>query len=184
MRNLPDKETLTVEFKSDIKRGAEGYSDDELVDEIVGMANTSGGFLYLGVEDDGTVTGLIPKHKDAIGAAAMIANKTVPALSVRAEVFEVENKEIMSIEIPESRVIVASTSGKVLRRRLKADGTPENIPMYPYEITSRLSDLSLLDFSAQPIIDASIDDIDPNQMIRETLINKGNQHFRGLPTQF
>ena len=84
MRKLPDKETLTVEFKSDIKRGAEGYSDDELVDEIVGMANTSGGYLYLGVEDDGTVTGLVPKHKDAIGAAAMIANKTVPALSVRA----------------------------------------------------------------------------------------------------
>ena len=44
MWKLPDKETLTVEFKSDKKRGVEGYSDDELVDEIVGMANTAGGY--------------------------------------------------------------------------------------------------------------------------------------------
>ena len=180
MRELPEKETLTVEFKSDIKRGAEGYSDDELVDEIVGMANTAGGFLYLGVEDDGTVTGLIPKHKDAIGAAAMIANKTVPALSVRTEVLEVTDKEILSIEVPESRVIVASTSGKILRRKLKADGTPENIPMYPYEITSRLSDLSLLDFSAQPMMDASIDDIDPNQMVRLREAIQNNNGDRAL----
>jgi ATP-dependent DNA helicase RecG len=180
MRELPEKETLTVEFKSDIKRGTEGYSDDELVDEIVGMANTAGGFLYLGVEDDGTVTGLIPKHKDAIGAAAMIANKTVPSLSVRTEVLEVADKEILSIEVPESRVIVASISGKKLRRKLKADGTPENIPMYPYEITSRLSDLSLLDFSAQPMMDASIDDIDPNQMVRLREAIQNNNGDRAL----
>ena len=34
---------------------------------------------------------------------------------------------------------------------MKADGTPENVPMYPYEINTRLSELSLLDFSAQPV---------------------------------
>lgn len=166
MWKIPREESLTIEFKSDVRRGKEGYSDDELVDEIVGMANTEGGILYLGVEDNGTVTGLLDKHKDPNGAAAMIANKTVPALSVRTEMIQIEDKEVMSIEVPESRVIVASSSGKILRRKLKADGSPENIPMYPYEITSRLSDLSLLDFSAQPILDASLDDIDPNQMLR------------------
>lgn len=39
MCELPKKETLTVEFKSD--RG-KGYSDEGLVDEIVGMTNTEG----------------------------------------------------------------------------------------------------------------------------------------------
>lgn len=47
--------------------------------------------------------------------------------------------------------IVATFSGKILRRKLKSNGEPENIPMYPYEITTRLSDLSLLDFSSQTI---------------------------------
>ena len=37
---------------------APGYSDADLVDEIVGMANTQGGDLYLGVEDDGEITGV------------------------------------------------------------------------------------------------------------------------------
>ena len=61
---------------------------------------------------------------------------------------------------------VATTSGKILRRRLKADGTPENIPMYPYEIVSRLSDLSLLDFSAQPVPDSEYSDLDPVERAR------------------
>ena len=34
------------------------------------------------------------------------------------------------------------------------------MPMYPYEITSRLSDLSLLDYSVQPVPGASIEDFD------------------------
>ena len=54
MCDLPKKETLTIEFKSD--RG-KGYSDESLVDEIVGMTNTEGGTLYLGIEDDGRVSG-------------------------------------------------------------------------------------------------------------------------------
>ena len=48
MCDLPKKETLTIEFKSD--RG-KGYSDESLVDEIVGMTNTEGGTLYLGIAD-------------------------------------------------------------------------------------------------------------------------------------
>lgn len=54
MRMIPYKEDLIIEFKSDIKR----YPDSELIDEIAGMANTKGGTLYLGVEDDGAITGV------------------------------------------------------------------------------------------------------------------------------
>lgn len=162
MREIPTKESLTVEFKSDLKR----YPDAELVEEIVGMANTEGGTLFLGVEDDGTPTGLHKEHKDAIRAAALVANRTVPSLSVRTEVFEINEVPVMSFEIPKSRAVAATSDGKILRRRLKADGTPEKIPMFPYEITSRLSDLSLLDFSAQPLPSATMDDLDPNQIIR------------------
>lgn len=47
MRTIPNTETLDVEFKSDLKC----YPDHDLIEEIVGMTNTIGGVLYLGVED-------------------------------------------------------------------------------------------------------------------------------------
>ena len=162
MRTIPLKEDLVVEFKSDIK----GYSDSGLVDEIVGMTNTKGGELYLGVEDDGTITGVNQKHRDAVGLSALVANSTVPSVSVRAEIISEEGYEVLKIEIPVSRTVVSTSSGKMLRRRLKADGSPEVIPMYSYEIAGRLSELSLLDFSAQPLAGATMDDLDPNQRTR------------------
>lgn len=162
MKMIPDKETLTIEFKSDLKK----LRDQDLVDAVIGMTNTEGGTLFLGVEDDGQITGVHAEHEDEIGAMALIANKTVPSVAVRAELVKGEGKNVLRIEIPMSRTIVASTDGKILRRRLKVDGTPENVPMYPYEITTRLSQLSLLDFSEQRVSDATIDDLDVNERQR------------------
>ena len=42
---IPAKETLTIEFKSDLK----GLSDNELIETVIGMTNTNGGELYLGI---------------------------------------------------------------------------------------------------------------------------------------
>lgn len=153
---IPQKETLEIEFKSDERK----LNDSELIDAVVAFANTNGGDLYLGIEDDGRITGLHPDHRDSIQVAAFIANKTIPPVSVRVETIE-EEKPVLIIHVPRSRSIVASSSGKIQRRRLKADGTPENIPMYPYEINTRLSELSLLDFSAQPVPGAIYSDLDP-----------------------
>lgn len=162
MRTIPEKETLETEFKSDLKC----YPDHDLIEEIVGMANTEGGVLYLGVEDDGAITGVHNKHKDAIGVTALIANSTVPPIAVRAEVVNEEDIDVLMIEVPKSRAIVATSSGKILRRKLKLDGMPEVVPMYPYEILSRLTEFGTLDFSAQPLVGATLDDLDPNQRIR------------------
>ena len=153
---IPNKETMEIEFKSDVKK----LSDADLVDAVVAFANTMGGCLYLGVEDDGTITGLHEQHRDITQLAAFIANRTVPPVSVRLEIIPAE-KPVLAIQVPKSRSIVASSNGKIQRRRLKADGMPENIPMYPYEIATRLSELSLLDFSAQPVPGACYADIDP-----------------------
>ena len=180
MCELPKKETLTVEFKSD--RG-KGYSDEGLVDEIVGMTNTEGGTLYLGIEDDGRVSGIVKHHQDPIGLAALIANRTRPSLSVRTEILYSDDLPVMAISIPKSYSVIATVSGKILKRRLKVDGSPEVIPMYPYEIYTRLSDLRKLDFSAQPIQDGTVEDLDPNQLIRlrETIQNQnGDQQLLAL----
>lgn len=151
------KETLSLEFKSDLKR----LPDDDLLDAVVALANSDGGTVYLGVEDDGTPTGIDKVHQDAVGLSAMIANRTVPPVSARAQIVGTEKTPVMQIDVPKSRSVVSTKSGKVLRRRMKVDGTPESVPMYPYEIATRLSDLGRLDFSAQPVPDATRDDFDP-----------------------
>lgn len=61
-----------------------------------------------------------------------------------------------------------------MKRRLKLDGSPEAVPMYAYEITSRLSELSLLDVSAQPIAGATLDDFYPLQLNRLKEIIRSN----------
>lgn len=151
------KETLSIEFKSDLKR----LPDDDLLDAVVALSNSDGGTVYLGVEDDGTPTGIDKVHQDAVGLSAMIANRTVPPVSARAQIVGTEKTPVMQIDVPKSRSVVSTKSGKVLRRRTKVDGTPESVPMYPYEIATRLSDLGRLDFSAQPVPDATRDDFDP-----------------------
>lgn len=153
--NIGFKEDLTIEFKSDKNK----LPDSDLVDAVVAFANTNGGDIYLGIEDDGEITGLHKSHQDITQLAAFIANKTVPPIAVRAE--KSEDKQYLKISVPKSRSIVASSSGKIQRRRIKADGTPENVPMYPHEIASRLSDLSLLDYSSLCVPDAKYSDLDP-----------------------
>lgn len=157
---LPSKETLTIEFKSDKKK----YPDSEIFEAVVAFANTEGGDLYLGIEDNGEVTGVHKAHENTTTLSAYIANNTIPPVPVRIEMISALFP-VLKISIPKSQSgIVATLSGKVLHRRIKADGTPENVPMYPSEFATRLSDLRMLDYSSLPIIQASLNDFDSTEI--------------------
>ncbi len=156
-RTIPATESLTVEFKSDRQR----LPDRELVAAVVCLANTEGGVIYLGVEKDGTVTGLHPEHQHLTGLAAMIANRTAPPLGVRVEALEEEGKRVASILVPISRRLVATSEGLLQRRRLMADGTPQCVPFYPHEFVQRQSDVGLVDYSAMPMAEVTGQDFDP-----------------------
>ena len=94
--DIPERETLTVEFKSDRDR----LSDRDLIAAVTCLANTEGGDIYLGVEDDGTVTGLHPAHRNLMGLTALIANLTSPPLTARVEAIDVERRRIAKISLP------------------------------------------------------------------------------------
>jgi ATP-dependent DNA helicase RecG len=166
---LPSKESLTIEFKSDRK----GYSDSDIYEAVVAFANTKGGDLYLGIENSGEVTGLNEMHRNPYLLSAKIANNTVPPVPVRSEIIN-DSKPVLKITVPQSfSGIVATKSGKVLRRQIKMDGEPENIPMYPSEYSTRLSDLRLMDYSAMPLYDTTVDDFDPVELehLRNIIVN-------------
>jgi len=168
---LAQGETLTVEFKSDAK----GLSDRDLIAAVVALANTDGGTLLLGVEDDGTVTGVHPEHQDPIGLAALVANRTNPAVTIKVDFLEVDGKRILRIRVPKVRSIVSTSEGLLLHRRLLANGKPEAVPFYPHEFMQRQSAMGLVDPSAIALSALTVADLNPleRQRIREAIRRYG-----------
>lgn len=183
---LAGGENLQVEFKSDQKC----LSDRDLIASVVALANTEGGDLLLGVEDDGIITGLHPNHQDTTGLAALIANRTSPPVSVQVETYHLGRECIARIRVPKSRQLVSTSEGLLQRRRLMSDGKPQAVPFYPHEFAQRQSVLGLTDPSAITIADLSSSDLNPleRQRIREairryggdsTLISLGDDELDG-----
>lgn len=162
----PTKESLTIEFKSDRKC----YSLSKLYEDLVGMANTDGGRLFLGVEDDGTPTGVDKQHTNCQFIESSVQDHTIPSLFVNAYMESWDGYSILVIEVPISRQLMMTSDGKYLRRRIKQDGLPETIALKPYEIMQRLSYIQAIDPSAQVI-----DDLPPDKALssleRERLRN-------------
>jgi len=154
---LPLHESLTVEFKSDLKR----LPDRELVEAVVCLANADGGQLWLGVEDNATPTGLHPEHLQLTGLAGMVAARTSPSLAVTVTPVALGGVTVACIVVSKAHGEVATTNGVYLRRRLKADGQPECVAMLPHERASRVTTFGLVDASAQVVAGATLADLDP-----------------------
>ena len=173
-RRIPGQESLTVEFKSD--RGP--LSDSDLAAAVVCLANTDGGEIYVGVEDDGAVTGLHERHRNTTSVTALIANRTSPSVSVRSEAMEIDGLWIVRIQVPKSETLVATSEGLVQRRRLMADHRPMCVPFYPHEFIQRQSDLRRVDHSSMPVAGGKTEDLDPleRERLRSLVERYGGDH--------
>lgn len=154
---LPPRESLTVEFKSDRAR----LSDRELVEAVVCLANAEGGELWLGVEDDGTPTGLHAEHLQLAGLGGLVAARTSPTVVVTVTPVSLGGVAVAHIAVPKGSAEVATSGGVYLRRRIKHDGTPECAPMLPHDRASRTAHFGLADASALPVAGATLADLDP-----------------------
>lgn len=164
-------ETLAVEFKGDWSGNKQspnnpGLPDKDLTEALVALANTEGGYLLLGVEDDSTMTDVRPRHQDEKGLMAMVTHRTIPFLSVNAVLCELDGHTVMRIEVPKSRQLIATTEGVLLRRRLKTDGKPEAVPFYPHEFMSRQSSFGDIDPSAIVMEEIAYNQLDGLQRLR------------------
>ncbi len=155
-------ESLSTEFKSDKK----SLPDRELIAAVVSLANTEGGVLLLGVEDSGVVTGLHPNHLDVFGIQALVANRTNPSLSVSVERIVIDGRTIAQISVNKSPIVIATTDGLIVRRRLKHDGLPEAVPFFPHEFSARRAGFGAQDPSANIVAGVNVADLDPLQRLR------------------
>lgn len=160
---IPSAETLEVEFKSD----RDCLNDDDLIEALICLANADGGMLYLGVENNGSVTGLhITRPANITGLTALIANRTMPRLQVQMQEIHTPSGRVAAIAVPQCSDIIARSDGLVKRRRIGGNGQPECVPFLPSEYTSRRADFRLVDMSAEPVADATLADFDPLQRAR------------------
>ncbi len=162
-------ETLAVEFKGEER---EALSDSTLVETVVCLANRpdgDAGWLLVGVEDDGRITGARHRHggsTDAHRVHALVANRTRPSLSVRVEIVAIDDREVMVIEVPTARAPVSTSDGRFLRRGLGGDGRPACLPMHFHEMQSLQGDRGQLDYSALPVAGSRWEDLDPLEFER------------------
>ena len=164
-------ETLAVEFTSE-RRGS--LPDRDLVETVACMANRDDdgpdGWVLLGVEDDGVVTGARPRHQtagtDVLRVQALVSNRTRPALAVNAEMFVLEGKDVLAIRVPKGRSPVGTADGRYLRRALGGDGKPACVPFHFHEMNARQADFGTFDYSAVELPDVGIDALDPLEFAR------------------
>lgn len=168
-RLIATGETLAVEFKGEERSP---LNDRDLIEAVVCLANrpgTESGWLLIGVEDDGRVTGARPRHGEATDpgrVAALIANRTRPSITVQVESATVDGSAVLVIEVPSQRQPVATSEGVFLRRTLGGDGRPACLPMDGYAVQSLQADRGLLDPSSQIVADARWEHLDPLEFER------------------
>ena len=163
-------ECLEIEFKGEKNKR---LSDDEIVEAVVCLANRSGtgaGWLLVGVEDDGKITGARPRHEadrtDPSRLAALIANKTRPSLTVEVSLVPVGNEEVIAIGVPPCGTPVGTSSGRYLRRAIGCDGKPACVPMHFHEMQAHQADRGLLDYTGLVVPGARWEDLDPLEFER------------------
>jgi ATP-dependent DNA helicase RecG len=175
-------ESVEREFKSDCQQ----IRDSAIYEEVVALANTAGGVLLIGVEDDGVVTGAKPRHgatTDPLKLQAAIFNNTVPNINTRVSAIQHPQGSVIAIEVDPYPEPCATCAGKALRRTMVGDGKPQTVPFYPRDQRTRRVDLGLLDFSAQGMESVEFEALDPlafEQLRQEVSHLRGDHSLLGL----
>ena len=93
-RLIKQGENESVEFKSSRVR------PESLSREIVAFANTNGGTLIIGIEDDGFIAGVSLKKNFEEWVANVTRNNVVPAINIKTSKIEVNKKKLIVLSIP------------------------------------------------------------------------------------
>ena len=178
---LTEGETLTVEFKNQV-------NDDHLVEAVVCLANSRGGLLLIGVDDQGGVVGAEPRHGSSTVPArlqSLVAGRTVPAVETAVTVVPFNGREVIVVDVPAGNDVVATMSGKFLRRTLDLHGRPMCLPMNPQDVVGRAGTLGVLDFSSVVLPTATREDLSDAEFsrFRELAESEGDKSLAKLSNQ-
>lgn len=137
-------ETLTVEFK------VGSINSRELVEAAACLANGEGGRILIGVNDDGKILGLNEtesRHFSPTSVQAQIRDRTLPAVVTDCEIVDTKDGDVVVVHVEKSASVVATKTGKYIRRTLDVNGKPQCLAMAPNEVISRISTVGPQDYS-------------------------------------
>ncbi|MDM8527683.1 putative DNA binding domain-containing protein [Anaerolineales bacterium HSG24] len=90
-------ENSSVEFKSaDVRK-------ESLAKEMVAFSNGQGGLILLGVEDDGTISGLLGSQNYEEWVMNLARNNVIPSVQVEFQNYSIEGKRIGFIDVPRGK---------------------------------------------------------------------------------
>jgi predicted HTH transcriptional regulator len=93
---IEEGENSHVEFK----RKFSTY--EKIAREMIAFANTRGGYMIFGVDDDKSIIGVESEKSEAEFINDTASNYCEPPLKVNIEYIQLEGKELVVVEIPES----------------------------------------------------------------------------------
>src|SRR5690606_3483441 len=93
---IEEGESITTEFKRKFS------SPEKIAREMIAFANTKGGYIIFGVDDDKTIVGVESEKSEAELIKDAAETFCEPPLEYSLSYIEVEGKEIVIAEIPES----------------------------------------------------------------------------------
>ena len=93
---IEDGENLTVEFKQRFS------SEEKIAKEMIAFANTKGGIIIFGVEDDGRICGVLSEKGEAELIKTSAEKFCEPAVKYTIEFLNIGNDELVIVSIPES----------------------------------------------------------------------------------
>ena len=92
---IPESENQYIEFKSEKVKAM------TLAEEIIAFANAEGGEIWLGIEDDGTVSGLSRSFEEDI--MNICHNTCIPSIRPEYENIRVDNKLVARVIVPKGK---------------------------------------------------------------------------------
>jgi ATP-dependent DNA helicase RecG len=126
MPDYPLEETETLEFKRTWHKG--------VLETIAALANTQGGRVLIGVEDDGTITGFTANDQDL----QKIVNEIVTVLSLHPSInwIDLEGQRVLEIRVPSATHLIAC-QGRYLARvgNTNRDMTPNQVAQRALELS-------------------------------------------------
>jgi predicted HTH transcriptional regulator len=91
-------ESLSVEFKQRFS------THEKIAKSIISFANTCGGYLLLGIDDDKSIYGIQSEKSDSELVRETAEKYCVPPIVCNIFSYEIDNSEVMVVEIPESNL--------------------------------------------------------------------------------
>ena len=93
---IDEGENLKIEFKQRFS------THEKIAKEMIALANTRGGYLIFGIDDDGSIYGVESEKGEAELVKETAEKYCEPPVKIEMSYFELEAKEIVLVEIKES----------------------------------------------------------------------------------